>query len=224
MEETKHNSELWKLYKIRKTVLKTLRDRKYDLPDGIDQLPFGDFVTLHSKNRHHLYFPTMMPPQSEGLVEEDRKGILVYFEANDDFTKKVLEARVSRLADEYVKLARLFFVLKVNGGGKKKPKINAFVANALNKNPEFSYVRILENVYQFDFTENVVLPKCTLLTTQQKEAVLRIYNTELHLFKKITSADPVAKRFGARVGDMFYIERDGGLEIDYRVVVEPGTT
>ena len=133
MSETKQNSELWKLYKIRKTVLKTLRDRKYDLPDGIDELPFGDFVTLHSKNRHHLYFPTMMPPESEGLVEEERKGILVYFEANDDFTKKVLEARVSRLADEYINLARLFFVLKVNGGGKKKPKINAFVANALTK-------------------------------------------------------------------------------------------
>lgn len=227
MSESKQSFELWKLYKIRETVLKTLRDRKYELPQGIDRLSFSDFVTLHDKNRHHLYFPTMIPPESEGPTEDGRSGVLVYFESNEDFTKKILEARVHRLAEEYKDLARLFFVLKITSSGagnKKKPKVNAFISNALNKNAEFSYVRILENVYQFDFTENVVLPKFILLTKEQRDEVLKYYQTELHLFKKITSTDPVSKRFGAKVGDMFYISRDGGKEIDYRVVVEPGTT
>jgi len=223
MAETKQNAELWKLFKIRETVLQTLKDRKYQIPPGTERLPFSDFVTLHSKNRHHLYFPTMEIPPSEGSVDEDREGVLVYFEPSQDFTKKVLEARVSRLDEEYPDLARMFFVLKV-GGKKTRSKVNAFVSNALNK-PEYSHVRILENVYQFDFMKNIVLPRhITLLTNEQKEKVMEMWETELHHFKKILSTDPVAKRYGARVGDMFYIERDGGKEIDYRVVVLPGTS
>lgn len=225
MSETKQNAELWKLFKIRKTVLQTMKDRKYQVPEGAERLPFSDFITLHSKNRHHLFFPTMEIPLSEGDVGDDRKGVLVYFEPLKDFTKKILEARVSRLEDEYPNLARLFFVLKINGKKKKgRTKVNAFVSNALNK-PELSYVRIMDDIYQFDFMENVVLPrKITLLTTEERDKVLESYQTELKFFKKMESTDPVAKRVGARVDDMIYIERNGGLEIDYRVIVLPGTS
>jgi DNA-directed RNA polymerase subunit H (RpoH/RPB5) len=214
--ENKQKGELWELFKIRKTVIQTLKDRQYQIPKGINDLPFSDFVTLHKKNRHHLYFPTIKIPEIEGPIEEDRKGVLVYFESFSDFTKKLLETRVSSLDKEYPNLARLFFVLKISTG-KKKPKVNAFVTNALKS--DYSHVRILENIYQFDFMENIVLPKFTLLTTEERDNVVKFYKTNLLNFKKILVTDPVSKRFGARVNDMFYIERDGGKEYDFKVVV-----
>lgn len=214
--------ELMKMYNIRKTVLKTLKDRSYDLPRGIEDLPFHDFKTLYNENRHHLFFPTMVPPSSEGKVEDGRQGVLVYFEENEDFTKKVLEHEVSSLSEEYPNLARLFFVLKLKSKGGKKPKINAFVTSALKKKPEFSYVRILENIYPFDIMDNLVLPKVVKLTPEEREKVIEYTKTPLDQFKKIETTDPVASRFGAQPGDVLYIVRYGGMEIDFKVVVEPG--
>lgn len=216
------DAELRKLYNIRKTVLKTLKDRSYDLPEGIESIPFDDFRILFNINRHHLYFPTMVPPETEGKVEDGRRGVLVYFEDNEDFTKKVLESEVSTLSEEYPNLARLFFVLKLKSNGGKKPKINAFVMSALKKKPEYSYVRILENIYPFDIMDNVVLPKVAKLTTEERDMVVKYLKTPLENFKKIESTDPVASRYGAQPGDVLYIVRYGGLEIDFKVVVEPG--
>jgi DNA-directed RNA polymerase subunit H (RpoH/RPB5) len=219
MTENERNPELWNLFRKRETALRVLRSRGYELPKGVEDLPFEDFEELHRKNRHHLYFPNIYPP--EGKMDGRGGGIYVYFEHSEDFTKRILEARESQISQEYKNLDRLFFVLKT--GGKSKKKINTFVTSTLTKNPKFAYVRILENIYSFDIVDNFLVPEYRLLTDQEKEAVLKYYNITLDKCPKQSDTDAISKRFGAKIDDMFYIKRRGGREIEYRVVIKDGT-
>lgn len=216
MENKNENNDIRLLFKVRESVLTTLKDRGYDIPLGATKLSFDDFKVLLEQERHHLYFPDLEPI---GLKEEFYKGggILVYFEPVDRLDLKIFKTRLAQLNKEYPDLDKLFFVIKTYGNSKK---LSNFVKTELLKHPN---VEILENIYPFDIMKNSVLPECFLLSEEEKNAVIEILDTSLNNFPKFELSDPVAVRFGAKVGDMFYIKRNGGLELSYRVVVKTGS-
>jgi|688.fasta_scaffold308250_3 DNA-directed RNA polymerase subunit H (RpoH/RPB5) len=218
MSDTTEKNEIRLLYKVRNTVLTTLKDRGYDIPSGSSNMSPEDFKSLYEQNRHHLYFPNMLPVN---LKEEYKKGggVLVYFEPSDKFDKHILKSHMIQLNKEYPNLDKLFFVLKTYGI-EKKQKLNTFVRLELSEHPN---VEVLENIYPFDFMKNIMVPECYLLSSEEKEAVIKMMDTPLHNFPKFESTDPIPTRFGAKVGDMFHIKRYGGLELSYRVVVKPGS-
>ena len=206
------------LFKVRKNALITLRDRGYDIPKGSFKIEFDDFKNLYEKNLHHVYLPNVKPIN---LAEENKKGggILIYFEPSDKFDKKIFVSSVEKLTTEYKDLDKLFFVLKTYGNNNPS-KLNTFVKIELQKYPN---VEILQHIYPFDIMENMILPECHLLTSTEKKAVLEMYDTPLSKFPKMEKSDPVAVRFGAIIGDMIYIKRNGGREITYRVVIKNGS-
>jgi len=216
MTSTNENNDIRLLFKVRESVLTMLTDRGYDIPIGSTKLSFGDFKTLLDKERHHLYFSDLEPI---GLKEEYKRGggILVYFEPIDRLDLKVFKSRIAQLEKEYPDLDKLFIIIKTYGNPKK---LSGFVKTEVLKYPN---VEILENIYPFDIMKNKVVPKCFLLSDDEKEAVMEILDTPLHNFPKFELSDPIAVRFGAKIGDMFYIKRDGGRELTYRVVVKTGS-
>ena len=69
-----------------------------------------------------------------------------------------------------------------------------------------------------------LVPPHYLLTTQEKEEYFTTFNHHPRDMKKILVNDPVAKFYGAKVGDLFKIIRPSitsGKDIDYRIVI-PG--
>lgn len=210
-----YNNDLESLFKVRKTAIKTLEDRGYELPAGLGNLSFDDFKLLHEKDMHHLHFPDTEPI---GLEEENKKGggIFVYFESSDKFDTKVFLARKNNITQEHPNLDKLFFVLKTYGNVKSR-KLNSFVKAELVKHPN---VEILENIFPFDFMKNAIVPECHLLTEEEKEAIVSISGTPSYKFPKMEQNDPIAVRFGAKIGDILYIKRNGGLELSYRVIVK----
>ena len=218
MANTLENSEIGLLFKVRKTVLTTLKNRGYDVPEGSTKLSFDDFKMLYEKTRHHLYFPEM---KAMNIKDEYKKGggVLVYFESSDKFDKRIFQARMTQLSKEYPDLDKLFFVLKTYGSAKKQ-KLNNFVKSELLKHPN---VEILESIYPFDFMKNIVVPECFLLSEDEKNAVLNIVDTPIYKLPKIETIDPISERLDAKIGDIIYIKRNGGKDISYRVVVKPGT-
>ena len=206
-------NEIKLLFKVRKTVLITLKDRGYDIPVGAFNMLIEDFKSLYSQNRHHLYFPEVVPIN---LKEEYKKGggILVYFESSDKFDKNILKSHMTQLNKEYPNLDKLFFVLKTYGIDKKQ-KLHTFVRLELSEHPN---VEVLEDIYPFDFMKNALVPECYLLTEKEKDAVIQMLDTSLEKFPKFEITDPIPVRFSAKVGDMFHIKRNGGLELTYRIV------
>ena len=221
------NDDIYKLYRIRGTVIQTLRSRNFKITEDDAKLSYNDFRELYKSHNHHLYIRDIKIPETEYKENEKDDGklknILVYFEQSSEFTKKTLESRVLKIKDEFKDIFRLFFVLNVNSNGKKKTKINKFVAQILQEN-NYLNIEILDNVYPFDFMDNCVLPDMKLLTQEEKNKFLEISKIELSKCRKILVNDPVCKRLGAKVNDLIYVSRMNGLDISYLAVVNPGTS
>ena len=218
MANALENSEIGLLFKVRKTVLTTLKNRGYDVPDGSTKLSLDDFKLLYDKSRHHLYFPEM---KVMNIKDENKKGggVLVYFESSNKIDKRIFTARMTQLNKEYPDLDKLFVVLKTYGSVENRT-LSIFVKSELLKQPN---VEILANIYPFDFMKNIVVPECFLLSEDEKNAVLNILDTPINKFPKINTNDPISERLDAKIGDMIYIKRNGGKEITYRVVVKTDT-
>ena len=209
------NTDARIMYKKRGTVLKTLKDRGYAIPVGEEKLSFQDFLELYQNEQHHLYLNTSPP----NMPEKDKKGggVYVYFEKSEDFTKKMLESHVANIDTDYPNLDKLFFVLNT-GKSKKKSKVNIFVQNAVEKKEEYKHVEILSNVYPFDLTDNYLVPKHTLINDQEQIKALITKYGSLNYLPRIPANDPIVKRYGAKRGDIFLIERRGGRDSYYRMV------
>jgi DNA-directed RNA polymerase I, II, and III subunit RPABC1 len=72
--------------------------------------------------------------------------------------------------------------------------------------------------------DHYLVPQHILLSPEEKENYLTIFNHQIRDMKKILLNDPITKFYGAKVGDMFKIIRPSitaGKDIDYRIVI-PG--
>lgn len=72
--------------------------------------------------------------------------------------------------------------------------------------------------------DHYLVPLHILLSPDEKENYLTTFNHQIRDMKKILLNDPIAKFYGAKVGDMFKIIRPSitaGKDIDYRIVI-PG--
>ena len=103
----------------------------------------------------------------------------------------------------------------------------------INKLSDRAVKQILEykNTEVFTMDELLVVvidhnyvPQHLLLSEDDKNEYLNTFKHHLRDMKKILVRDPVARFYGAKVGDMFKIIRPcmtSGMDIDYRVVI-PG--
>lgn len=73
----------------------------------------------------------------------------------------------------------------------------------------------------FDITKHTLVPKHTLLSTNEKNELLETYKIKDVQLPKICTSDPVVKHFGAKKGDIFRITRHSescGENYYYRIV------
>lgn len=75
----------------------------------------------------------------------------------------------------------------------------------------------------FNIFEHYLVPKHEVLSSEEKEEVLKKYRVEPYQFPLIKTSDPIAKVIGARFGDLIRIVRKSptaGEYVSYRYVVE----
>ncbi|MGB9717630.1 MAG: DNA-directed RNA polymerase subunit H [Thermoproteota archaeon] len=71
--------------------------------------------------------------------------------------------------------------------------------------------------------EHVLVPSHKVLSSEEREALLRKYNIKPSQLPKILASDPVAAAIGAKPGDVLEITRKSqvaGVTLAYRIVVE----
>lgn len=79
-----------------------------------------------------------------------------------------------------------------------------------------------ENELSFNITKHELVPKHEVLTTQQRNEIVRKYKAGLKHFPLMLSSDPVARYYGALPGTMMKITRKSptaGEYVLYRVVI-----
>ncbi len=80
-----------------------------------------------------------------------------------------------------------------------------------------------KNISKVNILEHVLVPSHKVLSSEEREALLRKYNIKPSQLPKILSSDPVAVAIGAKPGDVLEITRKSpvaGVTLAYRIVVE----
>ncbi len=73
-----------------------------------------------------------------------------------------------------------------------------------------------------DIFKHFLVPKCRILSEEEKKELLKRYNVKESQLPKILASDPMVKALNAKVGDIIEIERNifGRKSIYYRIVIE----
>ncbi len=186
------------------TTLEMLKDRKYIIDNNIYDINFDIFQTNYNTNKKNIDI------YSE---KENGEKIYVYFYLEDtNFKKDNLLNLIKYIKNtyEYDINFNIIIVLKDKSNLnilKENKKIELFLLNELVINK----------------TKHKYVPKHILLNDDEITEVLKSYNCSKEELPQILLNDPIAKYYGANVGDIFKIIRPYssaiGESIFYRIVV-----
>jgi len=201
-----------KLFRIRKTMSKMLHDRGYivtqaDLHLTLDQFKdkYGDAPTRDSLTMLHQ------------MRDDPECQIFVFFEDEPKVGVKPIKKNLERMQKEEV--SRAIMVVQ--------QCLTAFAKQALNNSVnstggKYKIEQFNEKELLINITDHILVPKHSLLTPQEKKALLLKYKLKETQLPRIQSKDAVSRYFGLNRGDVMKIERPSetaGRYITYRLVV-----
>ena len=191
-------------FKIRKTLLEMLVDRKYKVPPELLNITFDEFNVMIENDNIDIY------------VNDGVRSVYVYININNkkSFGKKELIEQVSRIETEHEDVNNIIIVLnKINNTTFDKE-----IRTIKYKNVEY----FMSNRLKFNITKNNLVPKHILLTEKEKLEIFKKYKANNGtVFQKILLTDPVARYYGMKSGDLCKIIRPtptSGISIGYRIV------
>lgn len=191
--------EKTKLFKIRKTLLEMLGDRKYQIPSEIKDLNIQHFIAQYENNEIDIVLDNMY---------------VRFFEEDKSFAKNDLKNNYAEIIEEHGDTINIIIIIK--------DKIASAVKTELEKNTYTNLEIFTHNELIFNITKNYLVPKHILLNEEEKQEVYKKYNMKNNdHFQQILVADPVAKYYAMRTGDLCKIIRSSpssGIGISYRAV------
>jgi DNA-directed RNA polymerase I, II, and III subunit RPABC1 len=188
------------LFKIRKTVLEMLSDRKYIIPD-IENITFEQFnIKCDNKNIDIFIDDTVI----------DKKVYIHFHNESKGFSKNDLKNIIQKITNDYEdENINLILILK----DKENSAITKELTKEIYKNVEI----FLKKNLLFNITHHNYVPKHIILTKDEEKELLDKYNSTKSKFPKISKTDPVAKYYGMKpeqickiirkspeVGEIFY--------------------
>jgi DNA-directed RNA polymerase I, II, and III subunit RPABC1 len=191
--------EKTKLFKIRKTLLEMLEDRKYTISDELKNINLQHFIIQYENNDIDIHI---------------ENTYVKLFEESKSFAKNDLKSIHTGLMEEYGNTINIIIIIR--------DKIPSAVRSELGK-IEYSNLEIFtHNELIFNITKNYLVPKHILLNKEETQEVYKKYNMKNNThFQQILVSDPVAKYYAMKVGDLCKIIRaspSAGIGISYRAV------
>ena len=191
--------EKTKLFKIRKTLLEMLGDRKYKIPDEVKDLNIQHFIAQYENNEIDIVLDNMY---------------VRFFEEDKSFAKNDLKNNYAEIVEEHGDTINIIIIIK--------DKIASAVKTELEKNTYTNLEIFTHNELIFNITKNYLVPKHILLNEEEKQKVYKKYKMKNNdQFQQILVTDPVAKYYAMKVGDLCKIIRSSpssGIGISYRAV------
>jgi len=191
--------EKTKLFKIRKTLLEMLGDRKYQIPDEVKDLNIQHFIAQYENNEIDIVLNNMY---------------VRFFEEDKSFAKNDLKNNYTEIVEEHGDTINIIIIIK--------DKIASAVKTELEKNTYTNLEIFTHNELIFNITKNYLVPQHILLNEVEKQEVYKKYKMKNNdQFQQILVSDPVAKYYAMKVGDLCKIIRSSpssGIGISYRAV------
>ena len=202
-----------KLYKIRKTCLEMLEDRKYVIANIIKNISYDDFKKMFNNKNIDL---KIVANDLENIPEMERKNIYIYFQIDDSsFGKNDLKKIINDIYTKYkTEDVLIILVLKDNPNTAVKKEL---------KNSKYKNIEVFERKnLEFNVSKHILIPQHIKLTKEQSQNVLETYNCTYEQLPKIFSTDPQIKYHGMKVGDICKIIRntkENGIDIAYKLII-----
>lgn len=191
------------LFKIRKTVIEMVEDRKYIFPDS-DKINFEEFSAQFDAKNLDIF-----------INNENKSPIYIHFHnENKSLAKSDLKNLVESIIEKYNNHEiKIIILLKERGNGS--------IFKELNKE-EYKHVEIFMNKNMiFNITHHQLVPKHSLLSSEEEEEILEKYNTTKNKLPKILKTDPIVQYYGMKPDQICKIIRKSpevGESVYYRLV------
>ena len=191
--------EKTKLFKIRKTLIEMLEDRKYTITDEIRNVNIQHFIAQYENNEIDIILDNMY---------------VRFFEDDKTFAKNDLKNTYNEIVESHGEEMNIIIIIK--------DKIASAVKTELEKDTYSNVEIFTHNELIFNITKNYLVPKHILLNEEEKQEVYKKYKMKNNdQFQQILVTDPVAKYYSMKVGDLCKIIRSSpssGIGIAYRAV------
>ncbi|KAM7540160.1 hypothetical protein Aperf_G00000027821 [Anoplocephala perfoliata] len=203
------DDETYKLWRIKKTILKMCRDRGYLVMEKELEQTLEEFKETVGD-----------PPERKNLLmvvnhEEDPADMLyVFFPDEDRVNMKTIRAYVDQMQTDQT--YRAILVLREGG---LTPAAKSAIAELANK---YTLESFFENELMVNITEHHLVPQHNVLTNEEKKELLDRYRLKESQLPKMQASDPVARYYGLKRGQVVRINRPSetaGRYITYRIVV-----
>ena len=191
------------LFKIRKTVLEMIHDRKYIVPSS-DPLDFDAFIIKYNNENLDIH-----------ILDENKGNIYIHFH-NEPKTiakselKNLVGSLIQKYEDDNIKIIVL---LRERGNGS----IFKELFKEEYKNVEF----FMNKNMIFNITHHELVPKHILLNKDEEEELLEKYSTLRNKLPKILKTDPIMQYLGIKSNQICKIIRKSpevGEYVYYRLV------
>ena len=187
------------LFKIRKTVIEMLEDRKYIIPKS-EFIDFDEFCIKYTSKNIDIFIDS---------GSEELGKVYVYFHnENKSLTKVELKNKMNKLIEQYEDdNLKLIILLKEKGIGSILKEVNK---------EEYKNVEIFLNKNMiFNITHHQLVPKHIILNDEEIKELLEKYSTTLNKLPKLLRTDPIAKYYGMKPNQVCKIIRKSPEVGDY---------
>lgn len=206
---TEDDAELYKMWRIRHTVLQLCHDRGYLITQDELEETCEQFKSQYNGR---------VPERSELTVlcahhnDVDDK-MFVFFPEEPKIGIKTVQNYVVKMEEE--KVSRAIIIVRVGLTPSAKQAMK-------NVGPEYVIEDFLESEMLINITEHELVPQHILLTTEEKEELFSRYRLEENQLMKMLTTDPVARYYGYKRGQVIKIIRNSetaGRYVTHRLVV-----
>ena len=196
--------EVFKLYKVYKTLYKMMKDRGYDVENPL-KIDEWKEQRREKASMHGLF----------SKVDKDDKSkvtrLFYYYIPSPKVNVDSIHIFVQLLLKATANSGLIIMSGKISQQAKQK-------VQEINNELQIEIFTLGELVV--NITEHELVPKHLLLSPVEKEMLLKRYKIKEHQLPKILVTDPVARYLGLKRGDVVKIERvseTAGKYITYRI-------
>jgi len=202
------SEEASRVFRVRRTVLQMLRDRGYIISPAEENLDVQGFVQRYGDPPRRDQLMLMAPHTTDPT-----NMIIVFFAQEVKVGVKTLKEYFDCMEREKIRHGILVVQNKLTPFAKQTllDLASSFVLE------EFKEGELLVNI-----TQHVLVPQHTVLSSQEKAALLKRYKLKDEQLPRMLKTDPIARYYGLVKGQVVKITRPSetaGRYVTYRLVV-----
>ena len=193
------------LFKARKTVLEMISDRGYSVPES-ENISFEQFEIKYNNKNIDIYI-------DDAILS--KKIYIHFYNENKNFSKSDLKTLIQNCMKNYNdETMDIILILK--------EKENSAITKELATNDAYKNIEVfLKKHMLFNVTHHFLVPKHSILSKEEEEKMLEMYNTTKGKVPKIPKDDPIVKYYGMKPDQICKIIRKSpsvGESVYYRLV------